>query len=395
MNLKVTFVSGVYPYPYRFSWPGIERLVEGLSEALVKKGIEVSVVTSYRLGGQREFEVLPSGVKLYRVKSLLDFRPFGVLCLNSANFSLFAFRKYFRLLRDSDVVHVLGASLVPVGPLKSSLPPVLCYFPHFDLPKSLIDLLYIPYTDFLYYLLCRASDIIVASVPPNSPQLYEFLEFFNVSIEKVRFLYQGVDQEKFHPKIKATEVKDKFGDHIVLYAGPLIPRKGLVHLIEAIPKVAKEVPDVKFVFLGKGEQRGYLQSLAKKMGVDKHVFFEGFVPETDLPKYYKAADVFGFPSLRDGYALVCLEAMACGTPIVAANLGTIAEIVGDTGILVEERDSASLAEGIETLLNNPTLRKRLGERAARRVKEHFTWDQVTERLVEIYKEAMQLRKSDH
>lgn len=388
----MTFVSGVYPYPSRGTWPGVERLVEGLSEALVRRGLDVSVVTSYRLGGERDFEVLPSGVKLFRVRSLLDFKYFAVLGLNVVNFSLFVSRKHFRLLRDSDVVHVFAASLVPVGPLKSSLPPILCYFPHFDLPKSLVEFFYVSYIDFLFYLLCQASDIITAGVPPNSSQLREFCEFFRVPLEKVRFLYEGVDPRKFHSNIEAEDVSDRFGDHMVLYAGPLIPRKGLVYLIEAVPRVVKEVPDAKFVFLGRGGQRDYLQNLAKKLGVNGHVSFEGFVPEADLPKYYGAADVFAFPSLREGYPLVCLEAMACGTPVVATNLGTIAEIVGDTGILVEERDSMRLAEGIIALLCDSSLRKRLGERAAWRVRENFTWDRVAEKLVGIYKEAVELRR---
>jgi len=392
MDLKVAFVSGMYPYPKRGSWPGIERLVEGLSGALVRKGVDVSVVASYRLGGQKDFEVLPNGVKLFRVRSLLDFRPFGFLGLNSANFSLFTFGKYFRLLRDSDVIHVFAGSLVPVKPLKDSLPPILCYFPHLSVPKSLTDLLYVPYIDFLLYLVYHNSDIVTAGVPPNSPQLHEFLKFFHLPLEKVRFLYEGVDPKKFHPDINGTKVLEKFNGNIVLYAGSLIPRKGLIYLIKAAPRVVKEVPDVKFVFVGRNEQKGNLQRLAKKLGVDDHMFFEGFVSETDLPKYYKAADVLSCTSLIEGYPLVCLEAMACGTPVVATNLGTVREIVGDTGILVKEKDYTSLAQGIVSLLKDSSLRKKLGARAAKRVEENFTWDKIAEKAIEIYKEAMELRK---
>ena len=392
MDLKVTLVSGVYPYPKRGSWPGIERLVEGLSEAFVKKGIDLSVVASYRLGGQKDFEVLPNGVKLFRVRSLLDFRPFGFLGLNSANFSLFSFGKYFRLLRDSDVIHVFAGSFVPVSPLKNPLPPVLCYFPHVSIPKSLIDFLYVPYIDFLLYLAYRNSDIVTAGVPPNSPQLHEFLKFFHVPLEKVRFLYEGVDPARFHPDIDGTEVTERFNGNVVLYAGSLIPRKGLIYLIKAAPIVVKEVPDVKFVFVGQNEQKGHLQKFAKELGVDNHMFFEGFVSETDLPKYYRAADVLSCTSLREGYPLVCLEAMACGTPVVATNLGTIREIVDDTGILIGEKDHTSLAKGIISLLKDSSLRKKLGARAAKRVKENFTWDRIAEKAIRIYREAMELRK---
>jgi glycosyltransferase involved in cell wall biosynthesis len=392
--MKVTFVSSVYPHPKRGVWLGMERLVESLSEALVRNGVDLSVITSYRLGGEKDFEVLPSGIKLFRVRSLLDFKPFGFLGLNTANFSASTFGKYFRLLRDSDTIHVFSCSLVPFGPMKNSLPPVLCYFPHFDLPKSLTDLLYVPYIDFLLYLLCRSSDFITAGVPPNSPQLCEFLKFFHVPEEKVRFLYEAVDSQKFNPKIDASEVLEKFeGSRIILYAGSIIPRKGLIYLIQAIPHVVKEVPEAKFVFVGgKSKPALNLKKLAQQLGVEKHVFFEGFVSDVDLPKYYKAADVLSCPSLREGYPLPCLEAMACGTPIVGTNLGTISEVVGDSGILVGERDSVQLAEGIIAILKDPSLKRRLGERAARRVKENFTWEKVAQRAIEIYKEAMELRK---
>ncbi len=365
--------------------------MEGLSAALVRKGIDVSVVTSYRLGGEGKSETLPNGVKLFRVRSLLDHRLFGVLGLNVANFSTLSYCRHLGLLKGSDVVHVFAASLVPVGPMKDSLPPTLCYFPHFDRPQSVADFFYVSYIDFLLYLLCQSCDIITAGVPSGSSQLKEFMEFFHVPLEKIRFVYEGVDPEKFHPRINATKIREKFGDHMVLYAGPFIPRKGLVYLINAVPIVVKEVPEAKFVFIGRGEQKEYLQSLARRLGVGDHVVFEGFVPEVDLPKYYGAASAFSFPSLREGYPLVCLEAMACGTPVVGTKLGTIAEIVGESGILVNERDSAGLAEALLSVLINSSLRKSLSEKAARNVQTRFTWDKVVEPLIEIYKEAVELR----
>lgn len=393
-DLKVALVSGVYPHPRRGSWPGIERLVEELSEALVRKGVEVSVITSYRLGGQSDHEILPNGVKLFRVKSLLDFKPFAVLGLNLVHFSSCVFGKYFRLLRDSDVLHIFAASLVPVRPLKDSLPPVLCYFPHLERPKSFVELSYMPHISFWLYVLCQSSDIITVGVPQDSPQLTEFLKFCHLSMEKIRFLFQGVDLKKFNPEIDATNVLNRFGGNIVLFAGALSPRKGLIHLLKAAPRVVKEVPDAKFVLIGRIDQREYVRRFARKLEVEDHVFVEGFVPEADLPKYYKAADVLSCPSLREGLSLTCLEAMACGTPVVGTNLGTISSIVGDTGILVGEQDSVGLAEGMISLLKDSSLRRKLGDKAAKRIRENFTWDRVADKTLEIYKEAVELRKRE-
>jgi glycosyltransferase involved in cell wall biosynthesis len=391
-DLKITFVTGVYPHPRRGVWPGIERLVEDLSDALVKKGVDISIVTSYRLGGKSDFETLPNGVKLYKVRSLLDYRPFALLGLNNVHFSSAVFGKYYKLLRDSDLVHVFAVSLIPVWPLKVSLPPILYYFPHLDRPKSLLDLLYVPHINFLLQLICQSSDIITAGVPEDSPQITEFLRFCHVPMEKMRFLFQGVDLNRFNPGIDATDVRRKFSGNTVLFAGSLNPRKGLIHLLRAVPKVVKEVPDVKFVFIGRIEREEYIKAIARKLNVEDHVFIEGFVPEAELPKYYKAADVLSCPSLREGYSLVCLEAMSCGTPVVGTNLGTISEIVGDTGMLVGEQDSDALAAGIITLLQDTALRKKLSVKAAQRIIENFTWDKAADKAVQVYKEAIELRK---
>jgi len=365
---------------------GIERLVEGLSEALVRRGVEVSVITSYR-GGEKKFEVTPKGVALFRARSLAK----GIFAVSLASFSLTAFKKYLSLMRSSDVIQVFSASFIPIKPIKNLLPPLISYFTHLDRPESIKEFLYLPHVNFILYLLYKYSDIIIAGDTQNSPQVRELLEFLKVPRHKIRFLYEGVDASKFNAKIDGTNIRDKFGDNIVLYVGALSLRKGLMYLVEAIPRIVREIPNVKFVFVGKGEQKYYLKNLLVRLGVKEHVFFEGFVPESLLPQYYAAADVFAFPTLKEGYPLVCLESMACGTPVVATKLRNISTLVGDTGILVEERNPSQLAKGIVQLLEEPTLRERLGRRAEKRVEENFTWDKISNHLMQIYEEVMRLR----
>jgi len=386
MDLKVSFVSYTYPYPSRGYNPGIERLVEGLSEALVRKGVDLSVITSYR-GGKKEFEVTPKGVRLFRARSLAR----GIFAASLASFSLMALKKYLSLMRNSDIISVFSASFIPIRPMKNLLPPIISYFTHLDRPNSIKELLYLPHVNFMLYLLYKYSDIIIAGNSSDSPQMRELEEFLKVSRKKIRFSYEGVDAAKFNAKVDGTSIRDKFGENMILYVGPLTPRKGLMYLVQAIPKIVRETPDVKFVFAGKGEHESYLKNLSVKLGVEKHVFFEGFVSESLLPQYYSAADIFAFPSLKEGYPLVCLEAMACGTPVVATQLKNISTLVGDTGILVEQRNPDQLAKSIVQLLKEPTLRGRLGRRAEKRVEENFTWDKISRHLVEIYEEAMNLR----
>lgn len=391
MDLKVNFVSYAYPYPSGGFHGGIERLVQGLSEALVRKGVEVSVITSYRVG-KKEFEVTPRGVELFRARSI----PKGIFAASAASFSLTAFRKYSSLMRNSDIMHVFSCSFVPVKPIKNLLPPLVSYFTHLDRPESIKEFLYLPHVNFILYLLYKYSDIIVVGDSHDSPQVRELLEFLKASRDKIRFSYEGVDAHKFWANIDGTDIRNKFGDNMVLYVGMLNHRKGLKYLIEAVPKIIEEIPDVKFVLVGKGDEEYTLKNLSVKLGVKEHVFFEGFISESLLSQYYAAADVFAFPSLKEGYPLVCLEAMACGTPLVATKLRNISTIVGDAGILVEEKNPDQLAKGILQLLKDPILRKRLGEKGAERVREKFTWDKIAEDMIKIYEEAINCRlKATH
>lgn len=386
MDLKVCFVSYTYPYPNRGYNPGIERLVEGLSEGLVGRGVDVSVITSHR-GGNKESEVTPRGVKLHRARSPTG----GIFAISLAGFSLMAFKRYLGLMRNSDVINVFSASFIPTKPIRNLLPPIVSYFTHLDRPRSAKEFFYLPQVNLILHLLYKYSDIVVAGNSPDSSQVTELVEFLKVSRDKIRFLYEGVDTTKFNARIDGTIVRDKFGHNMVLYVGPIIPRKGLRYLFQAIPKIVREISDVKFVFVGRGDQEYYLKNLSVELGVEKHVFFEGFVPDDLLSRYYAAADVFAFPSLKEGYPLVCIESMACGTPVVAAKLKNTATLVGDTGILVEERNSDQLAKGIVQLLEEPTLREDLGRRAETRVEENFTWDKISKDLIEIYEEAVSLK----
>ncbi len=116
-----------------------------------------------------------------------------------------------------------------------------------------------------------------------------------------------------------------------------------------------------------------------------------FVPEADLPQLYASADLFVFPSLYEGFGIPPLEAMASGTPVIASNVSSVPESVGEAGILVDPLDEAAIAEGMLCVLQDRQLRQRLIDaghaRAAR-----FTWDAAAARLEELYDALAQARK---
>jgi D-inositol-3-phosphate glycosyltransferase len=129
-----------------------------------------------------------------------------------------------------------------------------------------------------------------------------------------------------------------------------------------------------------------LQELASDLGIGERVWFLGAVDHEQLPLYYNAADVCVVPSYYESFGLVALEAMACGTPVVASRVGGLTGTVrdGETGYLISWRCPEPFAERLELLLGNEALRRRFGE-AAREVVERYRWANVAEAVVGLYR----------
>ena len=149
----------------------------------------------------------------------------------------------------------------------------------------------------------------------------------------------------------------------------------------------EEVPDILLVFAGRGVMRKELEELSVKLGVKKNVKFTGFVEERLKLSYYKAADVFCLPSMMktECYPLAILEAMACGLPIVASDIGGIPDAVksGENGLLAPPKDSEALAEAIIYLLENEDIRERMGRNGRERV-ERYSWVKIAEETEKVY-----------
>jgi glycosyltransferase involved in cell wall biosynthesis len=158
----------------------------------------------------------------------------------------------------------------------------------------------------------------------------------------------------------------------VLYAGRLSTEKGILDLLAAADG------DVRLTVAGDGPLREQVPQAL------------GFVPHDELGPLYERAAVVAVPSHREGFGVVCAEAMAYGRPVVAGAVGGLLDLVvdGETGLLVQPRDVAGLRAALERLLADAELRRRLGENARRRAREHFSWDRVTDLTVGAYEEAL-------
>ena len=160
-------------------------------------------------------------------------------------------------------------------------------------------------------------------------------------------------------------------------------------VIRALPQIRAAIPDTVFLIVGDGPYRDELERLAREVGVDEHVVFAGFVPERDLPSYYRAAQVMAVPSREfrknlpvEGFGIVYVEASACGTPVIGGRGGGTEESIADgvTGFRVEQSDPQAIADAAIKLMDDRQLAETMGQNGRQRAVESFNWTAQAERL---------------
>jgi glycosyltransferase involved in cell wall biosynthesis len=204
----------------------------------------------------------------------------------------------------------------------------------------------------------------------------------------VHIVFNGTDLRRFSPHESGVKAVDpRFGAHMIFACRQLFPRKGIRFLIEAVAQLRPRFPDLHLVLAGDGFERPDLVRLAERLGLGPRVTFLGWVPNAALPPYYRAAAVSVIPSLEEGFGIPAAEAMGCEVPVVATDAGGLPEVVehGVTGLVVPRGDSTALAGAIGTLLDDPTLRRRMGLAGRERALRLFDWDRTAEQMEEVYR----------
>jgi len=231
----------------------------------------------------------------------------------------------------------------------------------------------------------------------------DLIDILHVPERKIRVIYLGVD-ERFQPvddPRQIASVKAAYGipGPYILYVGTLQPRKNLVRLVEAFERVARAVDNgyegMNQFAAGDSGSRLYLVLAGAKgwwhedifrtvqdMGLAERVVFPGYVKDDDLAALYSGAELFVFPSLYEGFGLPVLEAMACGTPVVASNVSSLPEIVGDAGVLANPTDSGDLARAMIRVLMDPARAQDLRQRGLARAK-CFTWNKCAQETLDV------------
>jgi len=233
----------------------------------------------------------------------------------------------------------------------------------------------------------RALERAKCLVASSAASKEEFTRHYGVEEERVEVVHPGTDTNLFRPR-SSQELRKSLGveeeERIILHVGFSTPSKGLEYLARALWRVEG---DFRLMMIGRWE-RGYREKVCGEMGSwGEKVIEIGYVHREEMPYCYSLADVVVLPWLLEDFGFPMMEAMACGTPVVATQVGSIPEVVGDCGLLVPPRDPQALGQAINRMLQDERLRVGLARTGRRRVEEHFSRARMTQRTLEVYRRA--------
>jgi glycosyltransferase involved in cell wall biosynthesis len=215
------------------------------------------------------------------------------------------------------------------------------------------------------------------------------IEFYQTPAEKISVLYHGVTTE-FRPvaAAKQTAVRHKYNlaeQPFILSVGTIQPRKNYQRLIQAFARLDADLDLV--IVGGFGWHFQEITAEVTRLDLEKRVRFLGFVADADLPALYSTASLFIYPSLYEGFGLPLLEAMACGTPVVASNQSALPEVVGQAGLLVDPYNVEAMAATMTEVLGDSGLRHQLIQAGLARAAQ-FTWSDMAAKLLVLYQQIL-------
>jgi len=205
----------------------------------------------------------------------------------------------------------------------------------------------------------------------------------------------GFDSEGFNPDNADPAVLERHGVDpnrpTVLFVGRLAARKGIFDMVEIFQRARGNFPKSQLVIVGEGPQERALRHRIARLGLGEAVHMTGPVPFADLQALYATCDVVLYPSFWEGQGLIVGEAWASGTPVIAAQVGWVPEVVrqGENGFSHHVRDVATAADQLERVLGDPDLAARMGRQGRTDVLEGHTWDHHVDKLESVYQMVME------
>lgn len=369
--MRIAIITGV-PFPPE---EGVGYHVYNLSKKMIEKGNSVTVFTR---GDLRTKKSSFEGIKV--VKVTYPPAPTFLYPIQMKIHSFFLNRLFNSLKEKYDIIHLH----LPIAPLINiDLPiittmhgSVVVHAYHTQLKDQTSYKMKI-FTNYILFPLVskiiKNSNIITAVSKPVANELNEYFGLRNVPV-----CGNGVDENLFKPSKKVD------GDYI-LYVGRISIKKGIIDLINVFEQICDEY-STKLLIVGKGELYHELNKKVLLKKLDDKVIFCGHKNINELIAIYQKATLFISPSHYETGPLTLLEAMSCGKPVIATNVGIAQECINNykNGILIEPKSLKDMEDAISLLLDNKNLRDKLGKNARKTILENYTWSKVVDKYEVFY-----------
>jgi phosphatidyl-myo-inositol dimannoside synthase len=232
----------------------------------------------------------------------------------------------------------------------------------------------------------RAADAVIANAEYSRGRLVGI----GVPADRIHKITPGVDATRFHPAVPSPRLQARYdlsSKFVLLTVARLIQRKGHDTVLRALAKLAPEFPNLRYLIVGTGPAEGHLKDLAAQLNVSHLTHFVGFVPDAELPEYYRLCDLMVMPNREElgdleGFGITFLEASATGKPVIGGRSGGVEEAVneGVSGELVNGTDVDELTAKIRSFIVNPRKGELMGAAGRRRAEMEFDWKPRAERL---------------
>lgn len=355
-----------------FSTGGVERYVRDLSGSLAERGHHITIICANTPGPGK-------------VGSGIEVRALSPVC-RVANTEITPGLPAALVKGDWDIFHThmptpWCADWTAFAAWIKKKPLILSYFNDITGRGYAAPLAWMYNRAFLRRLLDRSDRIVVLR------QAFPFAALGPYA-EKVRVIPPGVDMQVFSPKrterladIFFLSVLDRFHHY-----------KGLDILLEAVEKVRTEFPAIRLVIGGSGSGAAGCRTRVHAMGLDRNVSFAGFIPDADLPRWYAGSRMFVLASTDpalEGFGIVLLEALGCGTPVVTTDIPGVAPEIRESGagLVVSPGSADELARAITALMRDEERGREMGRRGRRLVEENYSWQHAARKMEGLYREV--------
>jgi len=356
-----------------------------IARSLAEQGVEAEVLTS-RINGEADGELV-DGVPVHRVKSWRNaIHDCGLRGAYTYVMTAALKRRQLHAQRKYDLEHYFFS--MPTG--------LLTLIPGFRVPTPYIVSLrgsdvpgYDPFN--------RKVEAIHALLKPVTRRIWEraskvialsdaLAETANETAPdlEIDVIPNGIDTDQFSP----PKGRARKGPTRLITVARLLERKGIHTILQAL--ATPTVLPVELQVIGTGPYEAELREMVDDLGLGERVRFLGYVPNEELPTYYRRSDIFVLPSATESFGLVFAEAMSCGLPIAASDVGGIPETVRDgiDGLLCPPDDPAALRNNIVQLMSSAGARQDISDSQRQRILEHYPWEHIAARYADVYREVL-------